>query len=356
MVRLDFPGSDVKEVLQYYELLTGKKLIYDVQAIGQVNIVVKQQISKEEAKKIIEISMLMNGFTLVEDGEYIKVLGTGRNPRGFGIPIISDAREIPEKEEVITFVFKLQYADPTEVATMLSAYTGPSSSAYTQTLALPKSGSILVTENSLIIRKLLQIVQKIDTPAATVIAEFIPLERADAKDVLEKLEKIFEKPQAGSSVTVTPAAGLPRSAPRVPANPDGTPLPPDGTAVATGPSIEISGSLSEESLIVGKIKLTADTRTNRIFVVTRPDNFPFIRKLIREFDADVPFGEPSIRHLKNIFAGDILDTIVNAVTEPGQKQEGGQGDSGANRGMGQPQHRHHLERSYEPKQQLLWEQ
>ena len=42
------------------------------------------------------------------------------------------------------------------------------------------------------------------------------------------------------------------------------------------------GILSEESIIVGKIKITPDIRTNRIHVVTRPINMPFIRQLIHE--------------------------------------------------------------------------
>ena len=44
--------------------------------------------------------------------------------------------------------------------------------------------------------------------------------------------------------------------------------------------------LSEDSIIVGKIKLTADVRTNRIHVITRPVNMPFVRKLITEFDSN----------------------------------------------------------------------
>ena len=39
-------------------------------------------------------------------------------------------------------------------------------------------------------------------------------------------------------------------------------------------------ALTEESVVVGKIKLSADVRTNRIHVITRPVNIPFIRKLI----------------------------------------------------------------------------
>ena len=117
---LEFPGSDVKDVLSAYERLKGVHLIYDVQAIGQVNIVVKGDLTRDEAVRIIEISLLMNGFTLVPtEGNLVKVLGTGHNPRGFGIPIISDESQIPEGEQVITYVFRLRYADPQEVATTL---------------------------------------------------------------------------------------------------------------------------------------------------------------------------------------------------------------------------------------------
>ncbi len=334
---LEFPGSDVKDVLAVYERLSGKRLVYDVQAIGQVNIVVKQKITADEAMRIIEVSLLMNGFTLVKGlDDTIKVLGTGRNPRGFGVPIISDELLLPENEQVVTFAIKLRYADATDVGTLLSSYIAPSSLGYSQVLPLPKSQTVLVTENSLIVRKLLQIVREVDTPPAQVVAEFITLERADAKDVLEKLEKIFEKKEA-TGATTSPGGARP---PVARTTPEGSPLPPDATVTPSGPnSVEINGgALSEDSIIVGKIKLTADTRTNRLHIVTRPVNLPFIRKLIHEFDADVPFGEPSIRPLKFVAAGDILPTIVDAITEPGQKQEGGQGGgrsaSGTNRNTG----------------------
>ena len=54
-------------------------------------------------------------------------------------------------------------------------------------------------------------------------------------------------------------------------------------------------ALSEDSVIVGKIKLAPDVRTNRIHVITRPINMPFIRKLIAEFDANVEFAKPVTR-------------------------------------------------------------
>src|SRR6202040_2425491 len=89
-------------------------------------------------------------------------------------------------------------------------------------------------------------------------------------------------------------------------------------------SVEAGGGiLSEEAIIVGKIKLTPDVRTNRIHVVTRPINMPFIRQLIHEFDANVEFAKPVTRYLKYISAGDVLPVLVQALTEPGE--EGGAG-------------------------------
>ena len=94
------------------------------------------------------------------------------------------------------------------------------------------------------------------------------------------------------------------------------------------------GILSEEAVIVGKIKITPDVRTNRIHVVTRPINMPFIRQLIHEFDANVEFAKPVTRYLQYVSAGDILPVLVQALTEPGTEQGAGAGGQGGLPGVG----------------------
>src|SRR5260370_18961669 len=80
--------------------------------------------------------------------------------------------------------------------------------------------------------------------------------------------------------------------------------------------------LSEEAVVVGKIRRTADVRTNRIHVVTRPINMPFVRRLIHEFDANGEFAKPVTRYLQYISAGDVLQVLVQALTEPGTEGAG----------------------------------
>jgi len=311
MVQLQFPNSDVADVLRFYEQLTGKKLVMDNFVQGKVNIFIAKEVPREEAIKIIEMNLLLNGYSLVpsEESDIVKVVGTGRNPRTTGVPIISDETEIPDGDHVISYLFKLHYADPQELQQALGQYLSPPQ-PYTSFLALPKAGAILVTENSSVIRTLARIINQVDVPPAEVVSEFIKLERADASKVIDMLKDIFEKGE--KTGTTGGVRGVrPGGAPNVPA------------PVAEVSEVGGLAALTEESVVVGKIKLSADVRTNRIHVITRPVNMPFIRKLISEFDANVEFAKPVTRQLNYISAADVLPVIVQALTEPGQAAPGG---------------------------------
>ncbi|HJY53204.1 MAG TPA: secretin N-terminal domain-containing protein, partial [Candidatus Udaeobacter sp.] len=311
-VRLQFPNSDVVDVLHLYEQLTGKKLVMDNFVQGKVNIFIAKDVSRDEAIKIIEMSMALNGISLVPAGrDIVDVVGAGQNPRKAPVPIISDLADIPAGNPVVSFLFRLQYADPQELQQVLMAYFQGSSGTI-NILALPKSSSLLVTQNADIIRQLAGVIEQVDVAPAEVVSEFIKLERADASKVVDMLKEIFEK---GAETPGQPGV-------RGVKVPGGVPQP--VPAEAGG-----GGILSEEAVIVGKIKVTPDVRTNRIHVVTRPINMPFIRQLIHEFDANVEFAKPVTRYLKYISAGDILPVLVQALTEPGMETAAGAAPGGA---------------------------
>src|SRR5881296_1181054 len=283
-VKLQFPNSDVVDVLHMYEQLTGKKLVMDNFVQGKVNIFIAKDMSRDEAIKIIEISMALNGISLVPVArDIVDVVGAGQNPRKAPVPIISDLADIPPGNPMISFLFKLQYADPQELQQVLMAYFQGSSGTI-NILALPKASALLVTQNADIIRQLASVISQVDVAPAEVVSEFIKLERADATKVCEMLKDIFEKGTQAPSQPGIRSVRVPGAVPQ--------PVPVE-TEAETG---ALAG-LTEEAVVVGKIKLTADVRTNRIHVVTRPINMPFIRRLIREFDANVEFGHPVSRSL-----------------------------------------------------------
>jgi len=320
MVRLQFPNSDVVDVLHLYEQLTGKKLVMDNFVQGKVNIFIAKDVSREEAVKIIEMSMGLNGISLVPAGrDLVDVVGAGQNPRKAPVPIVSDLADIPPGNPVISFLFHLQYADPQELQQVLMAYFQGSSGTI-NILALPKASALLVTQNADIIRQLASVINQVDVAPAEVVSEFIKLDRADASKVNDMLKDIFEKGTESPTQPGVRRVNVPAAVPQ-PQQVEGAGL----------------GVLSEEAIIVGKIKLTPDVRTNRIHVVTRPINMPFIRELIHQFDANVEFAKPVTRYLQYVSAGDVLPVLVQALTEPGTEGAGAVPGGGLPGASPQPQ-------------------
>src|SRR6266446_1287038 len=270
-VRLQFPNSDVVDVLHLYEQLTGKKLVMDNFVQGKVNIFIAKDVSRDEAIKIIEMSMGLNGISLVPAArDIVDVVGAGQNPRKAPVPIISDLGDIPAGNPVVSFLFKLQYADPQELQQVLMAYFQGSSGTI-NILALPKSSSLLVTQNADIIRELASVIEQVDVAPAEVVSEFIKLERADASKVVDMLNEVFEK---GSQTPGQP--GGVRSV-KVPG------------AVPQPMQVEAGGGLlSEEAVVVGNAKLIADQRANSIIILGNREVVVKVEKILDEMDIKAP--------------------------------------------------------------------
>ena len=239
-----------------------------------------------------------------------------------GVPIISDEADIPEGDHVISYLFKLRYADPQELQQVLGQYLSPPQT-YTSFLALPKSSSILVTENSSVIRTLVKIIDQVDIPPAEVVSEFIKLERADASKVVDMLKDIFEKgnqPAGGGANPNCPAGAGRAIRPVMPQQPQPAQVETDVGALI---------ALSEESVVVGKIKIAADVRTNRIHVITRPINMPFVQQIGRGVRCECGLRKTGHTAFTLHFGERRLPVLMQSLTEPGENQQGAEGAGGA---------------------------
>jgi type II secretion system protein D len=333
LVPLQLLDVDIKDVLAMYEKWTGRRLIYSTQLVGPIRIFVSGQVPQTEAIKLVEMTLLMNGFNIIptEDPKIWKVTGVGMNPKQVGIPFVDREDLLPPGEQTVMFLFKLTWADPTELAaTIQSGILVPSQAGGSSVTPLPKAQSLLVTENTNIIRNLIRIVRAIDVEPAEVVSEFISLEHAEAEDVATHLEKLFEKQQTQQT---TGLPGQPRVQ-RTVADQSGGPLPPGVPASDGNLSIQVTGGTSglgptEDNFVVGKVRITADKRTNRLHVVSRPVNLKLIRALIREYDSLVPLAAPAVRPLRFRPVEEVIDAIVSAIRDPGDKTAGGTGTGAA---------------------------
>ncbi len=333
-MRLTFPNTSINEVLSLYEELTKQRLIRDSNLAqgAPLTIVVPGDVPESEAIRLIEASLLLNGYTFVPvDEKTKKILGPSKFPRSEGIPIYSTPYTLPAGDQVVSYFMKLNYLAPEQAAQLFQTFVSPPK-AYTSFTPVPNVQAVLITENVPVIEKLISLQAMVDVPPAQVVTEFVTLKRADAEKVVEVLQSLTEQREEG--------------APRAAGQPPGQPAQPQTDA--QGQVIQASlattgGGQFESNLVVGETQLVADPRTNRILIVTRPVNLPYIKKLIAELDAPVPLDAVLERPLKFVSANDVLpvlsDLLSDGDTEGGGATTGGGGDravidSGTGTGQG----------------------
>ncbi|MEO7931891.1 MAG: secretin N-terminal domain-containing protein [Chthoniobacterales bacterium] len=306
-ISVNFPDTTLTQILLNYERLSGKRLIKDALLAGQnMSIVVAEPVSKREAISIIEATLLLNNYALIPFGEnQMKIVSiqNGKNPRSEGVAIYTTPNSLPEGDQVVSYFMTFKYRDALQAAQELGQAFVPH--PYGIIFPVPNAQAVIVTESTSVIRRLLELKELIDVPPARIISEFVPLIRADAERVAETITKMIDAQKNNASTS--------GSAPL--AN-NGAPPPPNANGqLVQANNVGGGDESASNSLTAGQIQLTADTRTNRILVISRPSSFPYVKSLIQEFDRSVGLTEPLEVSLRYVKPSDILQVLADLLTE-----------------------------------------
>jgi type II secretion system protein D len=338
---IQFPNNPVSDFLLVYERLRGVVLIKDASLLAggpNLNLTLNQPVSKEDAIRLIESTLLLNGYALiaVDNPNFsaaleqtpqppgqkpwaIKVINTlgGKNPRSEGVYLAQKPEDVPTGEVIASYVMQLDNLSASEAVPIFEQFI--TLHPYGSLVPVPLSNQVLITENSTLIRRLMEVKALVDLPR-DVEREFVVLEQANADRVVELITQILEK-RAENRVSGDPV----RAATGQPAQPPGVPgLPP-----ATGGGAATGGNTSAS---VGDVQLIADTRTNRILVIADKATLEFIKTLIHEFDVPVDIGTPFVQLLNYVAAADMLPILADILKEEGVVGgDAGGGTTGPNR-------------------------
>jgi general secretion pathway protein D len=315
-VSITFPRNSVLDVISFYETLTGKRIIRDSNLAGQeLSIMVAKPVSREDAIAIIESSLLMNNYSIVPvDDQTIKILGPSRAPRTEGLPLLSEIQSLPsDGDKVLSFYKPLSFISPEEAIAVVQGVV--QINAYGSVVPVPNTNAIILTDKTPVIRKALGILDLIDVEPARVVTEFVQLQRANAERVVEILDEMFGKEDAAKSKGSNTQA-------QTPANPQS----PEAPQAAGG----ASGARYENRLISGKAKFLADKRTNRILVVTRVENYRYVRDVISQLDSAGNFEQPLTRILNYVPVNDVFPVLTDMLSDPESEKQGGTGQTSEN--------------------------
>ena len=299
---IQFPNNPVSDFLMVYERLKGVTLIKDASLLAggaNLSLTLNQPVSKAEAIRLIESTLLLNGYAFIAvDKNSVKVINTagGKNPRSEGVFLFTNESELPEGEVVASYVMPLTHLSAADAVPIFEQFI--TLHPYGSLVPVPVANQVLITENSTLIRRLIDVRNLIDTPAPEKKSEFIALEQANADRVVELITTILEKREEGSGGGGAKAATGQPAQPNIP-----------GLTGATGSSgVTIGGG---KSGFAGDIQLIADTRTNRILVIASPFDFAAIKALIEEFDIAVELTDPYEHSLNYVKLDGNVGCMVN---------------------------------------------
>ena len=321
---IQFPNNPVSDFLMVYEKLKGVTLIKDASLLAggaNLSLTLNQPVSKAEAIRLLESTLLLNGYAFIAvDKNSVKVINTagGKNPRSEGVFLFTNESELPEGEVVASYVLPLTHLAASDAVEIFNQFIVLH--PYGSMVAVPVANQVVITENSTLIRRLIDVKNLIDIPAPEKKSEFITLAQANADRVVELITSILEKRQEGASGGSGKAATGQAVQPSVP----GLQAPGGG---ATG--VTISGG---KSGFAGDIQLIADTRTNRILVIASPFDFTAIKALIEQFDIAVELTDPYEHSLNYVAATDMLQILGDMLKEEGD--EGGDSAAGGSQSTG----------------------
>lgn len=293
-ISIQFPHTSILEALSLYEKLTDKRIIRDSNLAGpDLSLMIADPVSKKDAVALLESTMLVNGYAVVPvDEKTIKIIGPSRPPRMEGLPLYQNAAELPsDGERLVSFYQPLHFLSPNEAINILQGVIQVN--PYGSLVAVPNTSAIVITDKTPIIQKSLALLQIIDREPSQIITEFISLQRADAEKTVDTLNQIFGK-EGSSSTSQTPKS---------PTSPYQQPPP---TPVASSASGD-----DDTRIFSGKVQFIPDKRTNRILLVTKAENYRYIRELISKLDQAVQYEEPLVRPLNYVPVTDVFPVLLD---------------------------------------------
>ena len=260
-VTIDFENVDINLFIKYISELTGKNFIIDKAVRGNVTIVSPTKISVDEAYKVFESVLEVQGFAAVPAGSIIKIVPSAdARSKSVETGFKEDTGEISDK--IVTQLIPLKYADPEELKRLFT----PLVSKNSVVISYPSTNLLIVTDVLSNIDRLLQIIKQIDVAENVAEISVIPIQNATASDVATILDSIFQ----GSSSRRAPATRTTRRRTPAQAQPD-----------ETGPAL-------------GEVSIIADERTNSLIIIASAFDTVKVKNLVAILDKEIPRGTGNI--------------------------------------------------------------
>jgi general secretion pathway protein D len=255
-VTIDFDNVDIQVFIKFISELTGKNFIIDDKVKGKVTIISPKKIAVDEAYKVFESVLEVNGFATVQSGDMIKIVPS-LQAREKGMETRLQDEPVSMEDKYVTQIIALDHASSDEMKRVLDPLISKSSVI----LSYPPAGMLIITDVLSNIRRLRGIIDALDVEGAGGQISYIPLTYASATEAIKSLNVVFQQ-QKG---TIAP------------------------------------------------IRIVADDRANALIIAATENDSIRVRELVDLMDREIPKGAGMIRvyYLQNAKAEDTAKVLTS---------------------------------------------
>ena len=291
-ILLNFKDVDLRQIIDLMSDLTGTNFLVDEKVRGKVTIVAPRPVSLEEAYSVFLSILEVQGFTVVPQGPITKIIPS-REVKESPLPTAITERDgaAMGRDEFITQLIPLEYADANDIRGLLSALVSRESSL----LAYAPTNTLILTEVQSNINRLMKIIRALDVEAPEAVLKVIALKFAAADQMATSLQTALE--------------GLAQPSDANGAQPQRQP-----TRRRIPLRAQQTATLSRSPTAP---KIIADTRTNSLVVIATPEVLQAAENLIAKLDVPTPEGRGQIHvyYLAHANAEELAQVLTAQATE-----------------------------------------
>lgn len=188
---VNFKDTDIQEIIKFVADVTGKTIVVDPRVKGRVKVISNRQVDKDGLMELFRSVLEVHDFMVVEVGEVVRIIPL-KDARNSPVPVTEEGDT--EEEGFITQVIQLKNIDAAKVLPVLR----PLVPQHSHLASYPDSNAIVVSDTYANIKRLREVIEKIDT-AALPTTEVIDLKYADAEELVATITKLGRAEQKGSA-------------------------------------------------------------------------------------------------------------------------------------------------------------
>src|SRR5688572_22199445 len=161
-IRLQFEGMPYSDVIERFSQMAGKPLVSDTNVVGTLTFNDPKPYTYSEALDTLNLMLAMKGVTLVETGNYLRLVPFKQLP-SMPLKIMrgTDATADVRPSEIVTVVLEVNNIDSKEVADAVTSMLSSAGSV----AALSRGRGLIVTDHMENIQRVRTLLRTIDTQA-----------------------------------------------------------------------------------------------------------------------------------------------------------------------------------------------